>query len=230
MSNRTTKHTLDERIRGVQSVIEKKKSISALAREYEVNIDTMEWWVRKYQADGIDGLKESKNWKQYPAELKKQAVEYHLIQGHSLRTTCKEFNISTHSVLRGWIKLYTSGEEIKSTSKGSDKMSQGRKTTFKERVEIVQYTIANNTNYHQAAEKYGVSYQQVYSWVRKYVKDGEQALQDRRGKTLESKPNLTEEEKLQLRIKELEHRNQYLEAENGLIKKLKEIERRGSHD
>lgn len=38
-------------------------------------------------------------------------------------------------------------------------------------------------------------------------------------------PNLTEEEKLQLRIKELEHRNQYLEAENGLLKKLKEIER-----
>ncbi len=41
----------------------------------------------------------------------------------------------------------------------------------------------------------------------KYQQDGEQGLHDRRGKTLESKQNLTEEEKLQLRIKELEHRN-----------------------
>ncbi|MCF3945060.1 transposase, partial [Oceanobacillus sp. APA_J-2(6-2)] len=64
-----------------------------------------------------------------------------------------------------------------------------------------------------------------YSWVRKYQQDGERALQDRRGKSLDSKPVLTEEEKLQLRIQELKHRNQYLEAENGLLKKLKEIER-----
>lgn len=52
------------------------------------------------------------------------------------------------------------------------------------------------------------------------------ALIDRRGRTLESKSNLSEQEILQLRIKELERRNTYLEAENGLIKKLKEIERR----
>ena len=104
-------------------------------------------------------------------------------------------------------------------------MNPGRKIIFKECIEIVQYTIANEYNYQDAAEKYRVSYQQAYSWVRKYEKDGEQSLHDRRGKSLESKPNLTDEEKLQLRIKELEHRNQYLEAENGLLKKLKEIER-----
>ncbi|RFA31825.1 hypothetical protein CAI16_19725 [Virgibacillus dokdonensis] len=99
-------------------------------------------------------------------------------------------------------------------------MTKGRKTTLQERIEIVQYTIANERNYHEAAKKYNVSYQQVYSWLRKYEKDGKQGLQDRRGKTLETKASFTEEEKLQLRIKELEHRNQYLEAENGLLKKL----------
>ncbi|GIP62835.1 hypothetical protein J32TS6_13900 [Virgibacillus pantothenticus] len=139
--------------------------------------------------------------------------------------TCEKFNISSNSVLRQWINQYTSGKEIKSTSKGRETMTKGRKTTLQERIEIVQYTIANERNYHEAAKKYNVSYQQVYSWIRKYEKDGKQGLQDRRGKTLESKASLTEEEKLQLRIKELEHRNQYLEAENGLLKKLKEIER-----
>lgn len=226
MSKRITKHTLEERMEIVQKVVEEKKPVSAIARKYEMYENTVKEWVRKYKSDGIDGLKESRNWKQYPKELKRQAVAFYLEQGNSLKVTCEQFNISSTSVLRRWIKLYTSGKAIKSTGKGSVKMNGGRKTTFKERIEIVQYAIANDFNYHQAAEKYEVSYQQVYSWVRKYQKDGDQALQDRRGKTLESKPNLTEEEKLQLRIRELEYRNQYLEAENGILKKLEEIERR----
>lgn len=41
-------------------------------------------------------------------------------------------------------------------------MINGRKTTYQERIEIVQYTIANELNYAQAIEKYDVSYQQVY--------------------------------------------------------------------
>ena len=186
---------------------------------------TIKLWVHKYEADGVDGLKEARTWKKYSSELKREAVGFYLNGEGSLRTTCKKFNISSNSVLRQWINQYTSGKEIKPTSKGRGTMTKGRKTTLQERIEIVQYTIANERNYHEAAEKYNVSYQQVYSWVRKYEEDGEQGLQDLRGKTLESKTSLTEEEKLQLRIKELEHRNQYLEAENGLIKKLKEIER-----
>lgn len=66
----------------------------------------------------------------------------------------------------------------------------------------------------------------MYSWVRKFEKEGAQGLVDRRGKGLESKPNLTEAEELQLKIKQLEERNRYLEMENGLLKKLEEIKRR----
>lgn len=220
-----SQHTLDERITATLSVIEMRKSINAVAKKYNVSNSTIKEWVRKYQADGVDGLKETKTWKRYSGELKVRAVNFYVDGKGSLTETCKEFNISSTSVLRQWIKLYTSGQDVKSTSKGRDPMKPGRKTTFQERIEIAQYTIANEYNYQEAAEKYQVSYQQVYSWVRKYEKDGEQGLHDRRGKSLESKPNLTDEEKLQLRIKELEHRNQYLEAENGLLKKLEKIER-----
>lgn len=220
-----TKHTLDERIQAVLSVIEDKKPVSTIAREYGVSQTTIQTWVRKYEADGADGLEETKGWKKYSQELKTEAVEYYLNGKGGLKPTCKKFNISDPSVLRRWIKHYTSGKGNKSTGKGRSTLKNGRKTTFKERIEIVQYTVAHDFDYQQAADNYQVSYQQVYSWVRKYQQDGEQALQDRRGKSLESKPDLTEEEKLQLHIKKLEHRNQYLEAENGLLKKLKEIER-----
>lgn len=105
-------------------------------------------------------------------------------------------------------------------------MRQGRKTTLEERVEIVNFTIAHKKDYRSAMEKYGVSYQQVYSWVKKFDKQGSQGLVDRRGKGLDSKPNLTTEEELQLKIKQLEERNRYLEAEVGLLKKLEEIKHR----
>src|SRR5699024_9578188 len=207
MSKRLTKHTLDERIQAVLYVIESKKSVHVIAREFGVDRSTIESWVRKYRSDGVDGLKEAKKWKGYSKELKSQAVAYYLDGKASLKKTCEIFNISDPYVLRQWIKIYTSGKEIKSTSKGRGLMAKGRKTTLQERLEIVQYTIANDLNYQEATEKYEVSYQQVYNWVRKYQQDGEQALQDRRGKSLDSKSTLTDEEKLQLRIKELEHRN-----------------------
>lgn len=220
-----TKHTLDERTQAVLSVIRDKKPVKTIAREYDVNKATIQAWVRKYEADGVNGLKENKGWKKYSQELKMEAVKYYLNGKAGLKPTCKKFNISDPSVLRQWIKHYTSGKRNKSTGKGRSTMKTGRKTTFKERIEIVQFTIAHDFDYQQAVDNYQVSYQQVYSWVRKYKRDGEQALQDRRGKTLESKPDLTSEEKLRLQIKKLEHRNQYLETENGLLKKLEEIER-----
>lgn len=120
---------------------------------------------------------------------------------------CQRYNISSRSVLQKWIKRYTSGKALKATSKGLSRMKQGRKTTVEERVEIVNFTIAHEKDYQAAVEKHGISYQPVYSWVRKFEKDGSQGLLDRRGKGLESKPNLTEEEKLLLKIKQLEERN-----------------------
>src|SRR5690625_3897142 len=218
------KHTLDEKIQAVLYVLEGKMPDSVVAKKYTVSHTTIQAWIRKYQLHGVEGLKESTGPKTYSKELKMQAVEFYLNHEGNLEETCKKFDISSRSVLSRWVKHYTSGKEFKSTG-GREAMNKGRKTTLQERIEIVQYTIANECNYHEAAKKYNVSYQQVYSWVRKYGKDGKQGLQDHRGKTLESKASLTEEEKLQHRIKELEHRNQYLEAENGLLKKLKEIER-----
>ncbi|MDT2286762.1 helix-turn-helix domain-containing protein [Paenibacillus larvae] len=68
------------------------------------------------------------------------------------------------------ISKYTNGVEIKSTRKeiGLSRMNKGRKTTFEERIEIAQYTIANDLDYQKSMEKYDVSYSQVYAWVRKY--------------------------------------------------------------
>ena len=226
MSRRRTKHSLEERIQAVELVINQDESLSKVSKDFGVNYHTLDSWVYKYKEGGIDGLKESRTWKRYSKSLKLQAVQDYLSGEYSLRECCRKHGISDTKVLRQWIKRYTSGRAIKSTSKGTSTMTKGRKTTHKERLEITQYCLAIDKNYQETAEKYQVSYQQVYQWVQKYEKDGSGGLIDRRGRGLESKSNLTDAEKLVLENKALAERNKYLEAEIGLLKKLEEIERR----
>ena len=104
-------------------------------------------------------------------------------------------------------------------------MAKGRKTSFNERVEIVQYCIAHNHNYADAAQKYGVSYQQVRSYTVKYETGGVDALQDRRGR---SKPveEMSELEKLRAENRILRAEKERAEMELSFLKKLEEIERR----
>ena len=116
----------------------------------------------------LRGLEESRHWTKYSKELKEQAVSDYLNGLGSLKDLTEKYGISCDYVLRSWIKHYTSGKELQATSRGMSRMKQGCKTTFDERVEIVNFTLAHEKDYQGAVEKYGVSYQQVYSWGRKF--------------------------------------------------------------
>ena len=102
-------------------------------------------------------------------------------------------------------------------------MNKGRKTTQEERVEIVAFCIEHGKDYGLAMEKYGVSYQQIYSWVRKYESKGVEGLADRRGK---AKPEdaLTEADRLRMENKILQAKLKDMEMENKLLKKLRELQ------
>lgn len=104
-------------------------------------------------------------------------------------------------------------------------LKKGRKTTYEERLEVVQYCIAQNNNYQEAAEVYNVSYQQVYSWVQKYNDGGEAGLLDRRGKAKEE-IKMTEVDRLKTEVRKLQKANSKLELENKFLKKLEELEKR----
>ena len=61
----------------------------------------------------------------------------------------------------------------------------GRKTSFEERLTIIEELIKHDVNYNWAVEKYHVSYHQVYGWYHKQLKSGNnlESLRDCRGKT-----------------------------------------------
>ena len=162
--------------------------------------------------------------KKYSVELKMQAVQSYQNGEGSLREICRKYGISDKHVLQDWIMWYNGHREYKerSSAKGEIYMTKGRKTTQEERAEIVAFCIEHNYDYGLTVETYKVSYQQIYSWVRKYEEGGVDKLRDNRGRT---KPveEMTEVEKLKAEMKILEAKNRQLEIENEFIKKLQEL-------
>ena len=108
-------------------------------------------------------------------------------------------------------------------------MKKTRKTTQEERIEIAKDCIANGYNYGEIALKYQVSYQQVYTWVKKFSALGEAGLEDRRGQRTAQQEPRTEEEKLRVEIAQLKHELYMTRMERDLLKKLEEIERRDAY-
>ena len=167
--------------------------------------------------------------KKYSAELKMEAVQSYLNGEGGLRPICKKYGIISKRQLQNWIKWYNGHREFKesSSAKGEIYMTKGRKTTLEERAEIVAFCIEHGTDYGLTIKTYKVSYQQIYSWVRKYEEKGVRGLTDRRGK---AKPEneLTEEDRLRQENKILQAKIKDQEMEIALLKKLREL-RGGGH-
>ena len=101
-----------------------------------------------------------------------------------------------------------------------------RKTTFDERIEIVEYVTKDNHSYTEAAAHFGVSYQQARSWVLKVKAGGYEALVDNRGHHKELS-ELTDLDKANRRIRELEDQLKDQELKDAFVKKLLELQHKG---
>lgn len=196
------------------------------AKKYNVSLASFQRWIRKYTAEGADGLKPAVRKKEYSAELKYAAVQDYLLGVASQGEICIKYRISSETQLHRWILWYNGHNELKNSPSGGNKlMIKARKTTFDERIEIVKHCISNNKDYVSTMEKYNVSYQQIYLWVRKYEEKGIDGLIDRRGKA-KAESDLTEVDRLKAQNRILEAEKRRLEMEINVLKKLQEVERR----
>ena len=214
-----------EKILTVHLIIDGKETLRHAAARLGVNFSSIRQWICIYKSDG-EGAFHASKYKHYPKELKEQAVMDYLGGRGSQQEICQRYGIRSRSKLQNWIKKYNGHEELKASRTGGIAiMAKGRKTTFDERVEIVQYCIAHDHNYVETSAKFGVSYQQARSYTIKYETGGVDALQDRRGR---SKPveEMSELEKLRAENRILRAEKERAEMEASFLKKLDEIERR----
>ena len=160
----------------------------------------------------------------YSAELKLQAVQDYLAGKGSLRKICKKYGIPDHKMLRQWISCYNGHKDYRrhTGAKGEIYMTKGRKTTQEERAQIVAFCIEHGKDYALTVETHHVSYQQIYSWVRKYEACGVDGLVDRRGKA-KPEDELTEAERLRQENRMLQAMLKDKEMEIALLKKLREL-------
>ncbi len=178
-----SRHMIEQKLSALRMMEEETYTWKEIMEAHGVSRHTLQVWKVKFDTGGIDALKESKAWKSYTKELKIAAVRDYL-DGFTRMEVLSKYQISDWSVLRKWIKKYTSHSELTDSRKGMDRaMTKGRKTTFEERLEIVKYCLENGRNYQQTAEQFQVSYAQVYGWIKKYDTGGAEALVDRRGRT-----------------------------------------------
>ena len=227
---RKSKVPYELKILSVEKYIKGNKSASQLARTLGISVEQFRIWVLKYNVSGAEGLKTHSKNKYDSLEVKHSAVNDYISGKGSLYDICSKYNISSHSVLQGWILKYNnSHNKWKSHNTKENKiMTKCRKTTYNERVEIVAFCIENNDNYQLTSNKYKVSYQQVYTWVRKYKENGYESLRDNRGKR-KNIDQMSETEKLNAQIRLLEAKNKQLEMEIKtiaceIIKVYKEVQ------
>jgi len=216
----------DVKLLVIQYLEEGRHTLEEICTMFSVSVNTLYEWRARYKYGGAEALIRPNKNKVYSEEFKRSSVDDYLTNNYSMFDILAKYGISSLSVFKKWLKFYTSHSELKDSDKGMNQtMTKGRKTTIEERIEIAKACLANEKNYQETAAKYEVSYQQVYQWVRKFEDGGEEALQDRRGriKPIEER---TPEDELRLKIQQIERENERLRAENLLLKKLEEIERR----
>lgn len=220
-----TKATPEEKVLLVKRYLQGGLSILQASKVAKVSDCCFLDWVKKYEAEGVNAFLTGEGNRVYSEDLKHQAVADYLSGKGSLRDICKNYKIRSTRQLRDWIKVYNSGKEFRHKMSGGSRMKTGRKASQEERIQIVKDCLENGSNYGETAQKYNVSYQQIYTWVKKFKAQGEAGLEDRRGKRTASQTARTQEEELKIRIAQLEHELYMTKMERDLLKKLEEIER-----
>lgn len=220
------KVTPEERIGAAKACAEGRMSSREVARRLGVDEAQVREWVFRYKSHGAEAFQKQERNTIYSGELKVQAVREYIAGNLSQREIAAKYGLRSTSQIRDWIKVYNSGGNFEHRMSGGSRMKQGRETTQEERIAIVRDCLENGSNFGAAAIKYNVSYQQVYTWVKKFKELGEAGLEDRRGKRIVDQEPRTELEKAQIEIAQLKHELYMTKMERDLLKKLKELERR----
>ena len=146
------KLSVEEKIKIIVDFINNRISQSEAARRGGVARDTINHWVRNYEADGVAAFMTRKN-RVYSPELKRQAVEDYLSGMGSQSEICRKYHIRKRTQLQAWIQVYNAHGDFNSVkqSGGGSHMKQGRETTLEERIQIVRECIACGKNYGEMA-------------------------------------------------------------------------------
>lgn len=233
------KFSAEEKLEAVLRSTEKFESQYDIARDYGVDHQTIRNWVMRYETAGFIGLVDSRRNGRYSEEIKRRSVEDYIKGVASQADICKKYKIRAIRTLQCWIDEYNGTKKTKpNTPKPRNSTRKAKNIeisweglplkmviTKSLKCEAVEFCLKNNHNYAYTAEKYGVNYAQVYSWVKKYEEYGEAGLEDRRGRR-KSPEELSEIDRLKEENRLLKAENKRKDIEIEVLKKAQDLGRR----
>ncbi len=223
---RKSKYSKDTKLLAIHQYQNGLKSKSELANELDCHLKSVDQWIRNYESIGESAFNDKPRNQAYSLALKFNIINAYLNGEGSYRDIASKYQLPSHQMIIKWVSKYNRHNEIKAYDpKGYVYMAKTRKVSYEEKLEIIRWTMEHDYAYKLAAEKYETSYAQIYNWIKKYKADGEESLQDNRGKR-KPEEQLTEIEKLKREVELLRRKNERLEIEAEVIKKFQEIERR----
>jgi len=196
------------------------------ARAHGLDREAVRRWQALYQRDGLAGLQKSRKCQRYSEVFKLQVVYAFLNGEGSQREIAMKYGLRSSTQVNYWVSRYNRDKNVTATPSRKQVPKMSRKTTLEERIEVVEYITKQKHSYREAAEHYDVSYQQVRLWVLKSKEGGHEALKDRRGQR-KTQRELTELDKANLRIKQLEREVADKELLEKFVKKFQELQHKG---
>ena len=156
-------------------------SFHELRSEYGLKISpgSFNMYFLNYKAHGPSVLEDRDGFNTYTNEFKEKVVKEFLESKTYFTAIARKYKIPCAKTVRNWIIKYTNGEAEKAYyPKPEVYTMKFRKTSHEERIFIVKDCIQNQLDYKQTAQKFNVSYNSVYQWVKKYQKYGPDGLVD----------------------------------------------------
>ena len=221
-----SRNTAEEKLAFLEEFTQSGISAKTFERQHGLGEHRLARWRERYARDGLEGLSRARKNKHYTSSLKLAAVLAYQAGEGTLTELTMRFGLRSSAQLRRWISKYNEDKTLTASPFRKQVPAMSRKTTFEERIEVVEYVTKGKHSYSEAAEHFQVSYQQVRSWVLKTKDSGYQALVDNRGHH-KAEADLTETEKLRLEVRRLKAELTDKEPMEAFIKKFKELQRRG---
>ena len=221
-----SKFTALEKLKLIGAFQQSGTSIATFARQHGIDDKTLRRWLMRYQSNGLKGLEESKKNNHYSKALKLTVVFAYLNGEGTFMELANKYGLRSTTQAKIWVKKYNEDKTLTESPSRKQVPTMPKKTTFEERIEAVEYVVKHKHSYAEAAEHFQVSYQQARSWVIKAKNSGYEALVDNRGHH-KDESELTDLDKANLRIRQLEAELKDKELIEQFAKKLLELQRRG---
>ena len=226
---RKNKYTKDIKVKAIKEYLAGKKSIREISNELDCNKSVLQRWIVLYKECGSQIFEDKIHNSNYSKELKEKVASEYLSGKGSIIDLMRKYKILSYESIRKWILKYKDGIMLTDYKPMSEVYTmKSRKVSYEERIEIVNYCIANNYDYKDTADKYNVPYSQVYTWVKKVKENGYGSLElKKKGPKPKYlvKPQ-TNEELLQQEIERLRREKERLELEVEVLKKKHRLQKR----